>query len=192
MGRWVLRVRGYSVQFSTQSCPTLCDPMNCSTPGLCVHHQLLEFIQTHIHRVNDAIQPSHPLSSASPSAPNPSQHQSFFQWVNSSHKVAKLDLEKYKSDQGKGDDRGWDGCMASLTRWMWVWMNSRSWWWTGRPGVLQFIGLQRVGHKWLTELNWTDPFVTPWTVCHQFLLFMGFSRIRIPEWVAISFSRWSS
>ena len=70
-----------SVQFSsvTQSCPTLCDPMNCSTPGLPVHYQLLECTQTHIHRVSDAIQPSHPLSSPSPPAPNPSQHQSLFQ-----------------------------------------------------------------------------------------------------------------
>ena len=67
---------------SVQSCPTLCDPMNCSTPGLPVHHQLLEFTQTHVHWVGDAIQPSHPLSSPSP-APNPSQHQGFFQWVNS-------------------------------------------------------------------------------------------------------------
>ena len=69
-----------SVQFIsvTQSCPTLCDPMNCSTPGLPVHHQLPEFTQTHNHRVSDAIQPSHPLSSPSP-APNPSQHQSLFQ-----------------------------------------------------------------------------------------------------------------
>ena len=70
-----------SVQFSsvTQSCPTLCDPMNCSTPELPVHHQLPEFTQTHVHRVGDAIQPSHPLSSPSPPAPNPSQHQSLFQ-----------------------------------------------------------------------------------------------------------------
>ena len=70
-----------SVQFSSvaQSCPTLCDPMNRSTPGLPVHHQLPEFTQTHIHRVGDAIQPSHPLSSPSPLAPNPSQHQSLFQ-----------------------------------------------------------------------------------------------------------------
>ena len=74
----------------TQSCPTLCDPMNCSTPGLPVHHQLLEFTQTHVHRVSDAIQPSHPLSSPFPPAPNPSQHQSLFQWVNSSHEVAKV------------------------------------------------------------------------------------------------------
>jgi len=70
-----------SVQFSSviQSCLTLCDPMNHSTPGLPVHHQLLEFTQTNIHRVSDAIQPSHPLSSPSPPAPNPSQHQSLFQ-----------------------------------------------------------------------------------------------------------------
>ena len=73
-----------------QSCLTLCDPINLSTPGLPVHHQLLEFTQTHIHRVSDAIQPSHPLSSSSPPAPNPSQHQSLFQWVNSSHEVAKV------------------------------------------------------------------------------------------------------
>ena len=81
-----------SVQFSlvTQSWPTLCDPMNCSTPGLPVHHQLPEFTQTHVHRVGDAIQPSHPLSSPSPPAPNPFQHQSLFQWVNSSHEVAKV------------------------------------------------------------------------------------------------------
>ena len=62
-----------------QSFPTLCDPMNRSTPGLPVHHQLPEFTQTHLHRVSDAIQPSHPLSSPSPPAPNPSQHQSLFQ-----------------------------------------------------------------------------------------------------------------
>ena len=55
---------------------------------------------------------------------------------------------------GKGDDRGWDGWMASLTQWTWVWVNSGSWWWTGRPGVLRFIGSQRVGHDWVTELNW--------------------------------------
>ena len=68
-------------QFSSvaQSCPTLCDPMNRSTPGLPVHHQLPEFTQTHVHRVSDAIQPSHPLSSPSPPAPNPSQHQGLFQ-----------------------------------------------------------------------------------------------------------------
>ena len=76
-------------QFSSvaQSCPTLCIPMTRSTPGLPVHHQLPEFTQTHICRVGDAIQPSHPLSSPFPPAPNPSQHQSLFQWVSSSHEV---------------------------------------------------------------------------------------------------------
>ena len=81
-----------SFQFSSvaQSCLTLWDPMNRSTPGLPVHHQLLEFTQTHVHRVSDAIHPSHPLSSSSPPAPNLSQHHGLFQWVNSSHEVAKV------------------------------------------------------------------------------------------------------
>ena len=80
-----------SVQFSsvTQSCLILCDPVNHSTPGLPVHHQLPEFTQTHLHQAGDAIQPSHPLSSPSPT-PNLSQHQGLFQWVNSSHEVAKV------------------------------------------------------------------------------------------------------
>ena len=82
----------YSIQFSSvaQSCPTFCDTMNCSTPGLPVHHQLPESTQTHVHWVSDAIQPSHTLSSPSPAAPNPSQHQSLFQWISSSHQVAKV------------------------------------------------------------------------------------------------------
>ena len=82
----------YMLQFSSvaQSCPALCDPMNRSTPGLPVHHQLPEFIQTHVRWVGDAIQPSHPLSSPSPPAPNPSQHQGLFQWVNFSNEVAKV------------------------------------------------------------------------------------------------------
>ena len=84
--------RYVSVQFSSvaHSCLTLCDPMNRSMPGLPVHHQLPEFSQTHVHRVSDAIQPSHPLLSPSPPAPNPSQYQSLFQSVNSSHEVAKV------------------------------------------------------------------------------------------------------
>ena len=70
-----------------QSCPTLCDPMGCSTPGLPVHHQLLEFTQTHVHWIGDAIQPSHPLLSPSPPALNVSQHQGLFNWVSCSHQV---------------------------------------------------------------------------------------------------------
>ena len=73
-----------------QSCPTLCNPMNFSTPGLPVHHQLPEFTQTHVHWVDDAIQPSHPLSSPSPPAFSLSQHQGLFKWVSSSYQVAKV------------------------------------------------------------------------------------------------------
>jgi len=82
----------HSVQFSSvaQSCPTLCDPMNRSTPGLPVHYQLLESTQTHVHREDDAIQPSHPLSTPSTPALNLSRHQSLFQWVSFLHQVAKV------------------------------------------------------------------------------------------------------
>ena len=82
----------HSVQFNSvsQSCLILCDPINHSTPDLPVHHQLLEYTQTHAHRVGDAIQPSHPLSSPSPPVPNPSQHQGPFQTVNSSHEMTKV------------------------------------------------------------------------------------------------------
>ena len=81
-----------SVRFSsvTQSCLTLCDPMNHSTPGLPVHHQLPEFTQTHVHQIGNAIQPSHPLSSSSPPAFNLSQHHGLSQWVSSLHQVAKV------------------------------------------------------------------------------------------------------
>ena len=81
-----------SVQFSSADllCPTICNLVNRSMPGLPVHHQLPEFTQTHIHRVGDAIQPSHSLLSPSPPAPNPSQHQGLFQWVSSLHQVAKV------------------------------------------------------------------------------------------------------
>ena len=85
-------VGDHTVQFSsvTQLCPTPCNPMNHSTPGLPVHHQLLEFTLTHVHWVNDAIKPSHPLSSPFPPAPNPSKHQGLSQWVSSLHQVAKV------------------------------------------------------------------------------------------------------
>ena len=81
-----------SVQFSsvTQLCPTLCNPMNCSTPSHPVHHQLPEPTQTHVHWVSDATQPSHPLSSTSPPVLNLSWHQALFQWVSSLHQVAKI------------------------------------------------------------------------------------------------------
>ena len=80
----------YQLSSVAQLCPTLCNPMNRSTPGLPVHHQLLDPTQTHVHRVGDASQPSHPLLSPSPPAPNPSQHQGLFQCISSSHEVAKV------------------------------------------------------------------------------------------------------
>ena len=79
MGPRSMHFRSDQIRSVAQSCPTLCDLMNRSTPGLPVHHQLLEFTETQVHPVSDAIQPSHPLSSPSPPAPNPSQHQSLFQ-----------------------------------------------------------------------------------------------------------------
>ena len=85
--QWISSVQFISV---TQSCPILCGPMNHSKPGLPVHHQLLEFTQTHVHRVGDAIQPSPSLSTPSPPAPDPGQNPSLFQWVNSSHEAAKV------------------------------------------------------------------------------------------------------
>ena len=111
------------VQFSSvaQSCLTLCDPMNCSKPGLLVHHQLLESTQTHVHQVSDAIQPSHPLLSPSPPTFNPSQHQGLFQGVNSSHEVAKiLDFQlQHQSLQMNTQDwspLGWTGCISLQSR----------------------------------------------------------------------------
>ena len=224
--------------------------MNRSTPGLPVRHQLPEFTQTHVHQVSDAIQPSHPLSSPSPPAPNPSQHQSLFQWVNSLQEVARvveflalwqvnkwktssyligklimygceswivkkaehqrtvvlektiespLDCREIQPVYSKGDQssvfigrtdakaetpilwlpdakswliwkdpdagKDWRQEEKGMTEdemfgwhhwlWTWVWVNSRSWWWTGRPGMLQSMGLQRVGRYWATLLNWT-------------------------------------
>ena len=91
-GDWMKNHHIQAISFSlvTQSCLTLCDPVNRSTPGLPVHHQLPELTQTHVHWVGDGIQPSHPLSSPSPPALNLSQHQGLFKWVSSSHQVAKV------------------------------------------------------------------------------------------------------
>ena len=115
------RIRSFSsVQFSHKWCLTLWHPMNRSIPGLPVHHQLPEFTQTHIHRIGDAIQPSHPLSSPSPPAFNLSQRQGLFKWVSSSHQVAKV-LEfqlKHQSFQWHQDwsPLGWTG---------WIYLQSK-------------------------------------------------------------------
>ena len=95
----------------------------------------------------------HPTISSSfvpfSSCPQSFPASGFFQWVNSSHQVVKV-----LRAGGEGDDRWWDGWMASLTQWTWVWVDSRNWWWIGRPGILWFMGSQRAGHNWETELNW--------------------------------------
>ena len=97
-------------------------------------------------------------------------------WINYSFNFSHLIIPKlYKSRVGagrEGDDRGWDGWMASPTWWTWVWVDSGSWWWTGRPGVLRFMGSQRVGHDWATELNWTERqwYKVPPRSCHPALI----------------------
>ena len=91
-----------SVSSVALSCPTLCDPVDCSTPGLPVHHQLPEFTQTHVQRLGDAIQRSHPLSSPSPPAPNPSQHKGLFQWVNSHSKYRSFSFSISPSNEHPG------------------------------------------------------------------------------------------
>ena len=87
---WTGKSAAAAAAKSLQLCPTLCDPMDCNTPGFPAHHQLLELAQTHVHRVGDAIQPSHPLSSFCPPACKLFQNQSLFQWVSSSHQVANV------------------------------------------------------------------------------------------------------
>ena len=109
-----------SLHFQNNSVPTLCDPMNRSMPGLPVHHQLPEFTQTHVHEVGDAIQPSHPLSSPFPPAPNPSRHQGLFQSVKSSHEVAKywsFSLSISPSNEPPGlVPLGWTGWISLQSR----------------------------------------------------------------------------
>ena len=122
--KWVISLRLYcmvNVQFSsvTQSCPNLCDPMDCSMPGLPVHHQLPEFTQTHVHWVGDDIQPSHPLPTLSP-AFNLSQYQGPFQWVSSLHQVAKA-LELHFQHQSFHEysgliSLGWTGWISWLSK----------------------------------------------------------------------------
>jgi len=135
--------------------------MNHSTPGLPVHHQLLESTQTHVHQVSDAIQPVHPKGDQSwvfigrtdveAETPIlwPPDVKSWLIWKDPDS------WERLRTG-GEGDDRGWDDWMASLTQWTWVWMDSGIWWWTGRPGVLRLMESQRVGHDWVTELNWHE------------------------------------
>ena len=94
------------------------------------------------------------------------------------HSKRPLCWERLKAG-GEGDSRGWDSWMVSLTHWTWVWVNSRSWWWTGRPGMLQSMGLQRVGCNWVSELNWIQSLsllISPSLTCHcRFVIPVSFS-----------------
>ena len=105
-------------QFSLSVVSNSLRPMNRSMPGFPLHHQLPEFTQTHVHLVSDAIQPSHPLSSPSPPAPNPSQHQGLFQWVNSSHEVAKvLEFQKTRKQSFASQGERLSKKLTLLTPW---------------------------------------------------------------------------
>ena len=114
----------FEIQFHfssvAQSCPSVCNPKDCSTPGLPVHHHLLEFTQIHVHWVGDAIQLSHPLSSLFPPAFNLSQHQGLFKWINSSHEVAKVLESASASVLPKNTQDwsplGWTGWISSLSK----------------------------------------------------------------------------
>ena len=134
-------------------CPTLWDPMDCSPPGL-AHwnfpgkkngvgcHFLLQWI--------------FPIQGWQLSLLSPSLAGEFFITVPLETHQKRLWCWEGLRAGGEGDDRRWDGWMALLTWCTWVWVNSRSWWWSGRPGVLRFMESQRVGHDWMMELNWTE------------------------------------
>ena len=104
---------------------------------------------------------------------------------------AKTLMRERLKVKGEGDDRGWDGWMALLIWWTWVWVSCGSWWWTRRPGVLQSMGLQRVGHGWVIELNWTE-LCNPMDCSPPGSSVHGVSQARILEWVTVSYSRGSS
>ena len=163
-----------------QSPSTLCDPMDYSSPGSSVYRtfpaRTLEWVAMPSSRGSswprDEPRPPTLQAGSLPAEPlwkSLMSHRHFkFNVVKIGlliyfgHLMRRVDsLEKTLmlggiGAGGRGDDRWRDGWMASRTQWMWVWVNSGSWWWTGRPGVLQFMGSQRVGHDWATELNWIE------------------------------------
>ena len=101
------------------------------------------------------------------------------------------DAGKDWRQEEKGDDRGWDGWMASLTQWTWVWASPRSWWWTGEPGVLQSMGSQRVRHDWATELNWSIYiYIFDWIICFSIVFWESLYLQIFPHslWLIFSFS----
>ena len=174
----------FSSQLSSVArfCPTLCYPTACSTPGFPVHHQLPELVQTPVHWVADAIQPSHPLLSPSPPAFNLSHHQVLFKWVSSSHQLAKvlefqlqhqsfqwifrIDLTSLVAQTVKHLSTMWETRVRSLAwedpleKEMAIHSRTIAWKnpWKEEPGRLHSMGVQTVGHDWVTSLplGWTD------------------------------------
>ena len=156
-----------SVQFSsvTQFCLTLCTPMDCSTPGFPVHLQLPELAQTHVHCVSDTIQPTHPLSSPSPSTYNLSQHQGFFKWVSSSHQVTKVPKFQRQSmclfsDLYKKDEKR-------------SWLDQSS----QKLKQRQYISKCNTYASSCCLVNRSDLFLTPWAIAHQVPPSMAFPRL---------------
>ena len=185
---WVIVLE---VQFSsfTQLCPTLCDPMNHSTPGLPVHHQLPEFTQNHVHWVGDAIQPSHPLSSPAPPALNLSQHQGLLKWVSPSHQVAKV-LEfqylRYAAAAASVVSDSVRPHRREPTRLPHPWDS---------PGKNTGVGchflLQCMKVKSQSEVVQSCPtLATPWTAAYQAPPSMGFSRQKYRSGVPLPSLTW--
>ena len=162
-----------------QSCPTLCDPMGCSTPGFPVLHHLPEFAQTHVHWVGDAIQPPHPLSSPSPPTFKLSQHQGLFQWVSSLHQVVSFNSIPYMYVFPKLVDVARGLFRSSLLQMYFIvsWTLPRA-----SHGIFEKApnGRNQFGlttcQVWVKSLSCFWLFVTPWTVAYQAPLSMGFSR----------------
>ena len=129
-------------------------PWTCSLPGLPVPHYLPVISQVHIHWISDAIQPSHLLCHPLLLLPSIFTSISLFVCFFNSNSFEKtLMLGNIEGGRRRGRQR-WDVCMASPAQWTWVWVSSGSWWWTGKPGMLQSKGSQRVGQDWTSELNW--------------------------------------
>ena len=140
--------------FGSSQCTSPKHPESCIEPGLAIRFTY------------DIIHVSMPFSQIIPLLPSPIETRRLF-YTSVSLLLSLIQGYRYHLSKfhiyalvlgagGEGDDRGWDGWMASLTRWAWVWVNSGSWWWTGRPGVLWFMGSQRVRHDWATDLIWSD------------------------------------
>ena len=154
-----------SVQFSSvvRSCPTLCDPLDCSTPGFPVHHQVLELTQTHVHRVRDAIQSSHPLLSASLPAFNTSQHQGLFKWVNTSHQVAKCWSFSFSISSSNDYSQ-----LISLGWTSWIFLQFK-----GLSRVFSNTKVQRINSSAISFLNsWANTSIHNYWENHSFELWL--------------------